>query len=77
MCESKVLYPTATPHPPGREAKGPTCRSANLFDALPECVRVGGFTYQVVPSDEYVLRPWVGRRWNRSHQAPVDMPEPN
>ena len=54
MCESKVLYSTATPHPLDREAKEPTCLSPNLFDALPECVRAGGFTYAVVPSDEYV-----------------------
>ena len=44
MCESKVLYPPATPHPLDREADEPTCLSPNLFDALPECVRAGGFT---------------------------------
>ena len=54
MCERKVLYPAATPHPLDREAEEPTCLSPNLFDALPECVRAGGFTYAVVPSDEYV-----------------------
>ena len=64
MCERKALYPTATPHPLDREAEEPTCLSPNLFDALPECVRAGGFTYAVVPSDEYVqgAEPYAERK---------------
>ena len=55
MCESKVLHEmkkTLSEHELKMLAE--RNRPASLVDGLPQCVRVGGFTYAVVPSDEYV-----------------------
>ena len=54
MCESNVLHEMKTLSEHEMKTLAELNRPASLVDGLPEYVRVGEFTYAVVPSDEYV-----------------------
>ncbi len=53
MCDRGTTYQADNTYPEGLQTADLTCVPVQLVDTLPECVKVGGVIYRVIPSEEF------------------------